>query len=93
MGSGNREDRYVSLYRPCSHVKSRELRIGGSQYNKCLHEQFDDVCSSMDFQLGRPWLRGAIGHTPRSPLVRIDGTLNSVRYISGVLRPVSPPFI
>ncbi|GFW82627.1 uncharacterized protein TNCV_3491991 [Trichonephila clavipes] len=36
---------------------------------------------------------GAIGHTFRSSLVCIDGTLNSVRYISGVLRPVALPFI
>ncbi|GFV73904.1 transposable element Tcb1 transposase [Trichonephila clavipes] len=36
---------------------------------------------------------GAIGYTSRSPLVRIDGTLNSARYISGVLRPMALPFI
>lgn len=36
---------------------------------------------------------GAIGYTSRSPLVRIDGTLNSGRYISDVLRPVALPFI
>lgn len=36
---------------------------------------------------------GAIGYTSRSPLVRIEGTLNSGRYISGVLRPVALPFI
>ncbi|GFW04114.1 transposable element Tcb1 transposase [Trichonephila clavipes] len=35
----------------------------------------------------------AIGYTSQSPLVRIDGTLNSARYISGVLRPVALPFI
>ncbi|PRD27111.1 UNVERIFIED_CONTAM: hypothetical protein NCL1_36258 [Trichonephila clavipes] len=29
---------------------------------------------------------GAIGYTSRSPLVRINGTLNSARYISGGLR-------
>ncbi|GFY19149.1 uncharacterized protein TNCV_4225131 [Trichonephila clavipes] len=28
---------------------------------------------------------GVIGYTSRSPLVRIEGTLNSARYISGVL--------
>ncbi|GFW70545.1 uncharacterized protein TNCV_1623781 [Trichonephila clavipes] len=28
---------------------------------------------------------GAIGYTSQSPLVSIDGTLNSVRYISSVL--------
>ncbi|PRD24448.1 UNVERIFIED_CONTAM: hypothetical protein NCL1_43694 [Trichonephila clavipes] len=38
-------------------------------------------------------VRGAIGYMFRSPLVRIDGTLNSARYISGVLRPVVLPFI
>ncbi|GFV28617.1 odorant receptor [Trichonephila clavipes] len=32
-------------------------------------------------------LWGAIGYTSRSPLVRIDGTLNSACYISGVLHP------
>ncbi|GFY01235.1 hypothetical protein TNCV_5077021 [Trichonephila clavipes] len=31
---------------------------------------------------------GAIGYMSRSPLVRIDGSLNSVRYISNVVRPV-----
>ncbi|GFW79066.1 hypothetical protein TNCV_214981 [Trichonephila clavipes] len=36
---------------------------------------------------------GAIGYTFRSPLVCIDGALNSARYISGVLRPVSLPFV
>ena len=36
---------------------------------------------------------GAIGYASRSPLVRIDGTLNSGRYISDVLRPVALPFI
>ncbi|GFV07738.1 hypothetical protein TNCV_4942401 [Trichonephila clavipes] len=35
---------------------------------------------------------GAAGRTSRSLLVHIDGTLNSVRYISGVLRPVALPF-
>ncbi|GFY33673.1 hypothetical protein TNCV_4593851 [Trichonephila clavipes] len=34
---------------------------------------------------------GAIGYKPRSPLVRIDSTLNSPRCISGVLRPVALP--
>ncbi|GFT56234.1 uncharacterized protein TNCV_130221 [Trichonephila clavipes] len=32
-------------------------------------------------------VRRAIGYTSRSPLVRIDSTLNNARYISGVLRP------
>ncbi|GFX45804.1 transposable element Tcb1 transposase [Trichonephila clavipes] len=36
---------------------------------------------------------GAIGYTSRSPLVSIDRTLNSARYIFGVLRPVALPFI
>ncbi|GFS88538.1 uncharacterized protein TNCV_1461661 [Trichonephila clavipes] len=36
---------------------------------------------------------GAIEYTSRSPLVSIDGTLNSERYISGALRPVAVPFI
>ncbi|GFW91962.1 transposable element Tcb1 transposase [Trichonephila clavipes] len=36
---------------------------------------------------------GAIGYTSLSPLVRIDDTLNSARYISGVLRPTTLPFI
>ncbi|GFV08188.1 hypothetical protein TNCV_4787331 [Trichonephila clavipes] len=35
----------------------------------------------------------AIGCTFWSILVRIDDTLNSARYISGVLRPVVLPFI
>ncbi|GFX84300.1 transposable element Tcb1 transposase [Trichonephila clavipes] len=36
----------------------------------------------------------AIGYTSRSPLVRIEGTLNSTRYIFGVLRTnVALPFI
>ncbi|GFW89941.1 odorant receptor [Trichonephila clavipes] len=34
-----------------------------------------------------------IGCTSRSPLVRIDDTMNSARYISGVLRPVALNFI
>ncbi|GFT95735.1 transposable element Tcb1 transposase [Trichonephila clavipes] len=33
----------------------------------------------------------AIAYTSRSPHVRIDGTLKSARYISGVLRPVALP--
>ncbi|GFU74234.1 hypothetical protein TNCV_4168251 [Trichonephila clavipes] len=37
--------------------------------------------------------RGGIGHTSRSPLVCNNRTLNSVRYISGVLRPVDLPFV
>ncbi|GFT41774.1 transposable element Tcb1 transposase [Trichonephila clavipes] len=36
---------------------------------------------------------GANGYTSRSPLIRIDSTLNNARYISGVLRPVALPFI
>ncbi|GFV70797.1 transposable element Tcb1 transposase [Trichonephila clavipes] len=36
---------------------------------------------------------GAIGYTSQSPLFQIDGTLNSVRYISGVLRPIPLSFI
>ncbi|GFY01218.1 transposable element Tcb1 transposase [Trichonephila clavipes] len=36
---------------------------------------------------------GAIGYTSRSPLVRIEDTLNITRYVSGVLRPVALPFI
>ncbi|GFW66046.1 hypothetical protein TNCV_588721 [Trichonephila clavipes] len=35
---------------------------------------------------------GDIGYTPRSPLVRIGGTLNGARYIPGVLRPVDVEF-
>ncbi|GFU53684.1 hypothetical protein TNCV_4275301 [Trichonephila clavipes] len=35
----------------------------------------------------------AIGYTFRSPLVRIEGTLNCASYISGVLRPVDLPFM
>ncbi|GFW14660.1 transposable element Tcb1 transposase [Trichonephila clavipes] len=34
-----------------------------------------------------------IGYTSRSPLVRTEGTLNSVRKISGMLRPVALPFM
>ncbi|GFT08039.1 uncharacterized protein TNCV_2589581 [Trichonephila clavipes] len=36
---------------------------------------------------------GTIGYTSRSPLVRIDDTLNSARCIANVLRPVDLPFI
>ncbi|GFT50370.1 uncharacterized protein TNCV_4750721 [Trichonephila clavipes] len=36
---------------------------------------------------------GAIRYTSRSSLVRIDGTLNSARYISSVLQPVVISFI
>ncbi|GFY01404.1 uncharacterized protein TNCV_850121 [Trichonephila clavipes] len=36
---------------------------------------------------------GAIGYTSWSPLVHIDDTLNSARYISGGLRSVALPFI
>ncbi|GFV85682.1 transposable element Tcb1 transposase [Trichonephila clavipes] len=36
---------------------------------------------------------GAIGYTSWLALVRIDGTLNSTCYISGVLRPMALPFI
>ncbi|GFX62448.1 uncharacterized protein TNCV_412901 [Trichonephila clavipes] len=35
----------------------------------------------------------AIGYTSWPSLVCIDGTLNSARYTSGVLRPVALPFI
>ncbi|GFV35864.1 uncharacterized protein TNCV_2866241 [Trichonephila clavipes] len=35
----------------------------------------------------------AVGYTPRLLLVHIDGTLNRVCYISGVLRPVARSFI
>ncbi|GFW57144.1 hypothetical protein TNCV_540611 [Trichonephila clavipes] len=31
---------------------------------------------------------GAIGYTSRLPLVRIDGTLNNARYVSGLSRPL-----
>ncbi|GFT67180.1 uncharacterized protein TNCV_783321 [Trichonephila clavipes] len=40
---------------------------------------------------GRLW--DAIGYTSWSSLVHIDDTLNSVRYISGVFRPLTLPFI
>ncbi|GFX74062.1 hypothetical protein TNCV_490261 [Trichonephila clavipes] len=36
---------------------------------------------------------GAIGYTSRLPLIRIDGTLKSVGYISGVVRPAALLFI
>ncbi|GFV31829.1 transposable element Tcb2 transposase [Trichonephila clavipes] len=36
---------------------------------------------------------GAIGYTSRPPFVRIDDTLNSARYISGMLQPVALFFI
>ncbi|GFV79575.1 transposable element Tcb1 transposase [Trichonephila clavipes] len=36
---------------------------------------------------------GGIGYPSRTPLVRIDGTLNSQRYISEVLEPVVLPYI
>ncbi|GFU84050.1 transposable element Tcb1 transposase [Trichonephila clavipes] len=35
----------------------------------------------------------AVRYTSRPPLVRINGTLNSERYISGVLRNMALPFI
>ncbi|GFX87190.1 transposable element Tcb1 transposase [Trichonephila clavipes] len=35
---------------------------------------------------------GGIGYHSRTPLVRIDGTLNSQRYISEVLEPVVLPY-
>ncbi|GFY21363.1 uncharacterized protein TNCV_3994071 [Trichonephila clavipes] len=35
----------------------------------------------------------AVGYTSRSPLARIDGTWNSARYFSGVLRSVALSFI
>ncbi|GFY36862.1 hypothetical protein TNCV_2568241 [Trichonephila clavipes] len=38
-------------------------------------------------------VRDATEYTSQSPLVRIDSTLKSARYISGVLRPGSLPFI
>ncbi|GFT54425.1 uncharacterized protein TNCV_2727591 [Trichonephila clavipes] len=38
-------------------------------------------------------IRGDVGYTSWSPLVRSDGTLNSPRYISGVLRYRALPFI
>ncbi|GFU24562.1 transposable element Tcb1 transposase [Trichonephila clavipes] len=37
------------------------------------------------------WVR--IGYHSRTPLVRIDGTLNSQRYISEVLEPVVLPYL
>ncbi|GFW23984.1 hypothetical protein TNCV_4950301 [Trichonephila clavipes] len=36
---------------------------------------------------------GAIGYTSRSTVVCIDGTLNSARYISGVLRSWLYPLV
>ncbi|GFU15778.1 transposable element Tcb1 transposase [Trichonephila clavipes] len=36
---------------------------------------------------------GGIGYHSRTPLVRIDGTLNSQRYISEVLEPVVLPYL
>ncbi|GFV33356.1 transposable element Tcb1 transposase [Trichonephila clavipes] len=36
---------------------------------------------------------GGIGYHSRTPLVRIAGTLNSQRYISGVLEPVVLPYL
>ncbi|GFS80898.1 transposable element Tcb1 transposase [Trichonephila clavipes] len=36
---------------------------------------------------------GAIGYTSRSPLVHMNGTLNSSRYIYSVFRPMALPFI
>ncbi|GFY17799.1 transposable element Tcb1 transposase [Trichonephila clavipes] len=36
---------------------------------------------------------GSTGYTSPSPVVCIDGTLNSAPYISGVLPPVSLPFV
>ncbi|GFS92997.1 transposable element Tcb1 transposase [Trichonephila clavipes] len=36
---------------------------------------------------------GGIGYHSRPPLVRIAGTLNSQRYISGVLEPVVLPYL
>ncbi|GFV06087.1 transposable element Tcb1 transposase [Trichonephila clavipes] len=38
-------------------------------------------------------LWGSIGYNPRTPLVRIAGTLNSHRYISEVLEPVVLPYL
>ncbi|GFV03038.1 transposable element Tcb2 transposase [Trichonephila clavipes] len=36
---------------------------------------------------------GGIGYHSRTPLVRIDGTLSSQRYISEVLEPVNLPYL
>ncbi|GFV63364.1 transposable element Tcb1 transposase [Trichonephila clavipes] len=36
---------------------------------------------------------GGIGYPSRTPLVRIAGTLNNLRYISKVLEPVVLPYL
>ncbi|GFX10858.1 transposable element Tcb1 transposase [Trichonephila clavipes] len=52
----------------------------------CIHHHHNDSSPSV-----MVW--DAIGYTSRSLLVRIDGTLNRVRYISSVLGPIALPFI
>ncbi|GFV16180.1 hypothetical protein TNCV_3379441 [Trichonephila clavipes] len=70
-------------------------RKTGSVYSiKIVASVFGGIVANTHSSLSYwPILWCAIGYMSRSPLVRIDGTLNSARYISGVLQPVVLPFI
>ncbi|GFS96953.1 transposable element Tcb1 transposase [Trichonephila clavipes] len=59
---------------------------GERPFAECVHHR--QTCSSPDVMV---W--DAFGYSSRSPLVFIDCTLNSARYISGALQPVALPFI
>ncbi|GFX73518.1 transposable element Tcb1 transposase, partial [Trichonephila clavipes] len=59
---------------------------GKRMLNSCvMHHHTDPAPGIM--------LWGSIGYHSRTPLVRIAGTLNSQRYISGMLEPVVTPYI
>ncbi|GFW30145.1 transposable element Tcb1 transposase [Trichonephila clavipes] len=62
------------------------LHRGESTLATCIHHRHTSPSSGM-------MLWGGIGYMSRLPLVRIDGTLNNARLISGVLRPMALYFI
>ncbi|GFU47635.1 transposable element Tcb1 transposase [Trichonephila clavipes] len=69
------------------------MNIGYVYSIKIVPSEFDDIMVNVHWQRHPSpppgvMVRVVIGYTSRLPLVYNDGTLNSVRYVSGVLRLV-----
>ncbi|GFV61399.1 transposable element Tcb1 transposase [Trichonephila clavipes] len=66
-----------------------ERRMRAAEWNEVVFTDESRIC--LQHQNGR--IRGGIEYHSHTPLVRIDGTLNSQHYISEVSKPVVLPYL
>ncbi|GFV63101.1 uncharacterized protein TNCV_2461741 [Trichonephila clavipes] len=80
---------FSDSYRFCLQHQDGRIHVRWHRGERTLTEWIllHHTCPSPDMMV---W--GANGYTSRSPLIRIDRSLNRARYISCVLRAVALPF-